>query len=227
MSSMGGGLLAGQGGRPCVGICYLRSLQTLKTGKMFSGRRWTCLHWTLSGTNPVWASAICRESGGWVLNKNVWVFNILICILKSRERQRSRYSRSRRREVRRRPVLDFAISPRFPDVDISNYLTWCIYLIISPIFFGRCDGQETEWCSKMFLSDIELWSMMFNGAQWCSTMFSFGRTRLWKRPHSKRQTRPPDLRKTLSLPRVKQNKYFLLKVRSFWTGVASRSHSSY
>ena len=24
MSSMGGGLLAGQGGRPCVGICYLR-----------------------------------------------------------------------------------------------------------------------------------------------------------------------------------------------------------
>ena len=118
MSSMGGGLLAGQGGRPCVGICYLRSLQTLKRGKMFSGRRWTCLHWTWSGTNPVWASAICRESGGWVLNKNVWVFNILICILKSRERQRSRYSRSRRREVRRRPVLDFAISPRFPDVDI-------------------------------------------------------------------------------------------------------------
>ena len=71
MSSMGGGLLAGQGGRPCVGICYLRSLQTLKTGKMFSGRRWTCLHWTWSGTNPVSASAICRESGGWVFNYNV------------------------------------------------------------------------------------------------------------------------------------------------------------
>ena len=63
MSGMGGGLLAGQGGRPCVGICYLRFIKAFKrvkkTNKYLSIHNSLKEEDELASTGPEVGQAVC------------------------------------------------------------------------------------------------------------------------------------------------------------------------